>query len=250
MNPDIHHDIGVQVSGFQHRNAVFMGYQPPYYARHLEAAGFRPLLDAHSWDISLESFLRDGHLRRLAERVESRGRLRIRSAEIGRFDQELGTIFHLYRDSFAGLWGFDPPTWEEFRFLASDLRYILRRNMVLIAEWDGEPVGFVVSVPDLYEILPAGSDGRLRPGLALRLLRGWGRVSRVRVMIAGVLPSHRRMAIHAPLFYRIASGNFQLGFRGGEISWVLEENDAMAEALPLIGARRTKTYRVYSMELS
>ena len=30
--------------------------------------------------------------------------------------------------------------------------------------------------------------------------------------------------IHLPLFYRIARAIFDLGFRGGEISWVLADN--------------------------
>ena len=64
-----------------------------------------------------------------------------------------------------------------------------------------------------------------------------------------MLPAYRRHGIHLPLFYRIARAIFDLGFRGGEISWVLAENRPMVRALPLLGARRTKTYRLYGKRL-
>jgi GNAT superfamily N-acetyltransferase len=250
LNPDIHHDIGIQVSGFEHRNAVFMSYQPPYYARQLEAAGFLPLLDAQAWSLHHDTFLRAGRLRRLVDRVERRPELRIRSADVGRFDDELQIFFHLYSEAFADHWGFVRPTWDEFRFLASDLRYLLRQNLALIAEWDGKPVGFVVGVPDIYEILPHGSTGRLTIPFVLNLLRRWRSISLVRVMIAGVLPRYRRLGIHAPLFYRMADAIFDLGLHGGEISWVVQDNEGMAEALPLLGARPTKAYRLFTRDLS
>lgn len=249
MNPNIHHDIGIQVSGFSEPNAIFMGYQPAYYARRLEDYGFEPLAELDAWSLYERDFLRHGRLRDLALRVERNPSLRIRSANLRRFGEELRVFHHLYSASFDGHWGFVPPTWEEFRFIAGDLKLILKQQMVLIAEWDGEPVGFVLGVPDLYDILPRSSHGRLTPAAVLHTLRRWPRLDRVRVMIAGVLPTHRHHGIHLPLFYRIAASIFELGFRGGEIAWVMRENHAMQHVLPLLGARATKAYRVYTRRL-
>jgi len=249
MNPNIHHDVGIQVSGFEHRNAIFMGYQPPYYARHLEAAGFRAIAELQAWSLFAEGFLREGRLRDLVERVERSPSLRIRSADPRRFQSELPIFHHLYSASFADHWGFTPPTWEEFKFIAGDMRWILKENMALIAEWDGEPVGFVLSVPDLYEILPKTSSGRITPGLLLHTFRNWPKLDLVRVMIAGVLPTHRRFGVHLPLFFRIAGAIFDRGFRGGEISWVMSDNRPMQKVLPLLGAHPSKTYRLYARSL-
>ena len=249
MNPNIHHDIGIQVSGFDQPNAVFMGCQPPYYSRRLEDAGFEMLAELDAWSLYERDFLRHGRLHDLAQRVERNPSLRIRSARLERFDEELRVFHRLYSASFAGHWGFVAPTWEEFRFIAGDLKLILKQQMVLIAEWDGEPVGFVLGVPDLYDIVPKTPHGRLTASVLLRTLWRWRRLDRVRVMIAGVLPTHRHHGIHLPLFYRIAESVFELGFRGGEISWVMRENRAMQHVLPLLGARPAKSYRLYSRRL-
>jgi hypothetical protein len=249
MNPNIHHDVGIQVEGFQHRNAVFMGYQPAYYARHLEALGFETLHDFQAWSLFRDDFVPGGRIGRLAERVLRAPALRIRFGDLDRFEDEAEVLFQLYARSFADHWGFRPPTREEFHFLARELRPLLRPRMVLVAEWEGEPVGFALAVPDLYSILPVRSAGRLTPGLVLHLLRHWRRVDVVRVMIAGVLPSHRAHGIHLPLFHRITREVFALGFQGGEISWVMRSNVAMVRALESLGASPTKTYRLFRKAL-
>jgi hypothetical protein len=249
MNPDIHHDVGIQVSGHDRRNAVLMGFQPPYYSAYFEAQGFERLADFEAWALERETFTEDGRLLRAVRRVERQAAFRIRPVDLRRFDQELALFFRLYQEAFAGHWGFAPPSWDEFRFLAGDLRHILRPNMALVAEWEGEPAGFVLGVPDLYAIIPKATRGRMTPRFFVEMLLKWRRVDEARVMIAGVRPAFRRHGIHLPLFYRIARAIFDLGFRGGEISWVLAENRPLQKALPLLGARRTKTYRLYAKRL-
>lgn len=250
LNPDIHHDVGIQVAGHDRGNAVFMGYQPAYYQRHFEGSGrFRRLADFDAWILTRESFLPDGKLDRLARRVARRQPLRIRPVNLGRFGEELALFHRLYTGAFADHWGFTAPSWEEFRFIAADLRYVLRSRMALIAEIAGEPAGFVLGIPDVYRILPQRTSGRLTPAFLLATLLGWRRMDQARVMIAGVLPAYRRRGIHLPMFHRVAQEIFDLGFRGGEISWVMAGNDAMTRALPLLGAQVAKTYRLYIEDL-
>jgi hypothetical protein len=249
LNPNIHHDVGIQVHGHERRNAVLMGYQPPYYQAHFERRGFQPLADFEAWSLDRETFLADGRLERAVRRVERQSALRIRPADLGRFDDELKIFFRLYAGAFAGHWGFSAPSWEEFQFLAGDLRHLLRPNMALVAEWDDEPIGFVLGIPDVYAIIPKETRGRMTPRFLLTVLRRWRRVDEARVMIAGVLPAYRRHGVHLPLFYRVARAIFALGFRGGEISWVMTGNEGMRRALTLLGAQPTKTYRVYTRPL-
>lgn len=249
MNPNVHHDVGVLVHGHEHRNAIFMGFQPPYYREHFEARGFEGLADFQAWGLYRDTFLAEGRLKKLVDRVERRPELTIRPVDLKRFDQELRLLFRLYSEAFADHWGFTAPSWDEFTFLAGDLRHVLRPTMSLVAEWKGEPVGFVLGVPDLYGIIPKATRGRMTPRFFLEMLLKWRRVDEARVMIAGVLPPYRRYGVHLPLFYRVARAIFDLGFRGGEISWVMADNEAMVKALRLLGAHHTKTYRLYRKAL-
>lgn len=249
MNPDLHHDVGVQISGFGRRNAVFMGYQPAYYSRRLEEAGFEPLLDFDAWELRADS-PEDPSLARLVARVERGGGIRIRCAEPSRFDEELVRFHHLYCASFTDHWGFTPPDWAEFRHLAGDLRHILRRGMALIAERDDAPVGFVLSVPDIFSVLPRQRSGRITPLLLARACWRWRRLDAARVMIAGVLPAHRRLGVHLPLLHRLRHHLVELGYRRAEISWVMAGNRPLQRVLPLLGARPIKRYRIYARRLA
>ena len=37
----------------------------------------------------------------------------------------------------------------------------------------------------------------------------------------------------------------ELGYAGGEISWTLEDNVLVNRSIEMMGAKKTKTYRVY-----
>jgi GNAT superfamily N-acetyltransferase len=249
LNPDMHHDVGLLVDGPPRRNFAFMGHQPRYYSEHFERLGFQRLADFEAWGLRRDTFLADDRLARLARRVERTGSLRIRPVDLSRFPVELRLFYHLYCGAFAGHWGFEPPTWDEFEFIAGDLRHILRPEMTLVAEWRGEPAGFVLGIPDLYQATPKTRSGRLTPAFVARLLFRLRSVDETRVMIAGVLPAYRGKGIHLSLFHRVATHVFDLGYLGGEISWVHVGNDPMEQVLPLLGASRTRTYRVYRMAL-
>ena len=69
------------------------------------------------------------------------------------------------------LWGFVRLTEAEFQYLAKQLAQLAIADQVLLAEIDGRPVGFSITLPDINEaIRPLG--GRLtRFGLPLGLLR-------------------------------------------------------------------------------
>jgi hypothetical protein len=249
LNPDIHHDVGILVRGHGQPNAILMGYQPPYYGAFFDAWGFRELAAFEAWRLTRDTFRSDGRLRQAVHRVERCRGFQLRTVDLGAFDRELALFFRLYCGAFVDHWGFTAPSWEEFHFLAGDLRYLLRGSLALVAEWHGEPVGFALGVPDVYAILPRSARGRLTPGLLAAVLARWRRVREVRVMIAGVLPPFRRHGIHLPLFYRMAEGVFALGYDGGEVSWVMSGNRPMVRALSLLGASHAKTYRVYSKDL-
>ena len=121
--------------------------------------------------------------------------------------------------------------------------------MILIAEWENKPVGFVLSIPNIYEILPKETKGRIGAKVILKLLKEYRSIRTVRVMITGVLPEFRLKGVHLPLFETIANNIFDLGFESGELSWIMEGNVGMERTLTRMGAKRIKGYRIYSKEI-
>jgi GNAT superfamily N-acetyltransferase len=120
---------------------------------------------------------------------------------------------------------------------------------VLIAEKDGQPVGFSITLPDYNEAI-GPLDGRLtRWGLpigAMRLARRAKEIRQARMLVLGVLERYRRRGIAESLILQTLDyGKNTLGYTGAELSWTLEDNTMVNRTIESVGARRYKTYRVY-----
>ncbi len=248
LNPNLHHDLGIQTAGFDSTNSFLMNWNPPYYERFFKEAGFAEEKTFQTWELWKESYRPSQFLKSVNQRITKNTKLKIRPADIGNFEQELRLFHQLYSESFATHWGFQKPSWEEFRFLAADLKHLLKAEMALVAEWRGRPVGFVLAVPNLNELLSKTT----RESARLFRLLGWklgiSKLKTVRVMIMGILPEARRLGIHAALFQQIAENIFALGYHGGEIAWVMRGNRSVEKTLQEMGAKIQKEYTLFSYD--
>ena len=247
FNPNIHYDVGIQLSGFDLPNAAFMGYQPAYYSKYFERKGFTKVADFFSWHLDMKTWLNKGKLAELENKILSNPELKIRPLNLKKFKDELKLFHHLYSESFKNHWGFRAPDFNEFEFIAGDLKYILSEKLAFVAEYKGTPVGFALGIPDLYEALEKKHNGRLNILSIISLLRKRKGIKNTRVMIAGVLPEFRHLGIHVPLFMAEARNIFESGFDGGQIAWVMDGNSPMTKTLQLMGAVPKQQYRLYQV---
>ncbi|MGE5839093.1 MAG: N-acetyltransferase, partial [Deltaproteobacteria bacterium] len=188
------------------------------------------------------------HLVRLSERVKQRKRMTTRTIDMNRFVEDVETIFTIYNAAWAKNWGFVPVTEEEFRATAKDLKPIVDPSIVLIAEKDGRPVGFSVTLPD-YNVLLKKANGRLFPFGFLHLLFGRKSIRRVRTLLLGVVAEHRLSGIEVLLIHDTFEQGLPKGYWAGEMSWVLEDNVLMRRAIERMGASIGKVYRIYEKAL-
>jgi GNAT superfamily N-acetyltransferase len=92
-------------------------------------------------------------------------------------------------------------------------------------------------------------NGRLFPFGIFHLLLGRRRITRLRVIVMGVVQEYRRQGIDVLLSYRAFQNGDRRGYRRGEFSWILEDNLLLRRALDRIGAVPYKTYRIYEKSL-
>ena len=192
MNLSTHDETGLLIEGFQRRPTLLSPHNPPYYHDLVERCGYAACRDYYAY---VTDAFREGSpaLRRL-ERTAARlasgsGCVRIRAMDPARWDEEIATLYALYNESFPGVWGFVPMSFEEFSQRADSFRPFFRHELVILAEVDGAAVGFGLVLPDINEVL-AAMRGRLLPLGWLRLI---GRVPRIRtgcLILLGVYPAH------------------------------------------------------------
>lgn len=122
---------------------------PDDWPRHFTDAGFVPLatyMSALNADLSRVDPRSD---RRRAEL--RRSGITLRTIKIERFDAELAAIHELSLVAFAGNFLYSPIGLEAFLASYTPIRPHIVPELVLLAEQEGQLVGFIFAIPDLME---------------------------------------------------------------------------------------------------
>jgi len=121
-------------------------------------------------------------------------------------------------------------------------------ELALIAEIDGKPVGFSVSLPDLNQAL-IKTNGRLFPFGLLKIIWHSRKIDQVRIVILGVIRTYRNHGIDAILYLDTWRNATSRGYYTGEMSWILENNNMMIRSAKMLGGSIYKTYRMYQKKI-
>jgi GNAT superfamily N-acetyltransferase len=185
---------------------------------------------------------------RLAQRVSERhDDLAVRPANMKRFRAELETLKRIYSEEAWGeTWGFVSYTNAEFNRLASELRLIADPDIVLLAELSGQTAGVVVGLPDANQLF---KRGRLFPLGVFLFLNRRRIIDQMHVPILGLMPEYRNRGLDMVLMHEIYERGMAKGYKRAELSWVLEDNQAINHAFEVGGAKLYKTYRIYQKEI-
>ncbi|MEX1147849.1 MAG: N-acetyltransferase, partial [Sphingomonadales bacterium] len=228
-NPTINEEPGILVDGFDTAPRMLMAHSRPYYQGFVEAAGYTGVKDLYAYDLDIRNEILPPSLKRLTGRFQKDGGLVVRPVRMSHYREDLDIILRIFNDAWSGNWGYVPMTDAELRHMADGLKILVRPALSMIAEWEGEPIGMMVTLPNLNEILQK-IDGRLLPFGWARLL-WWLKVSvpeTVRVALMGVLQDHQNSALGAAasvsLIEVIRQNGRAMGVKYADLSWIVVVN--------------------------
>lgn len=245
---------GLLIQGFDHPPTVMMGHHRPEYASWVEAAGYSKVRDLLCYELDITQTM-PPLVRRLVKSTERNPRVRIRRVDKSRFDAEAAIILGILNDAWSNNWGFIPLTDAEIAYAGKKLKPIVFEDLIRIAELDGEPVAFMITLPDINE-LTRDLNGRLFPfGWAKLLWRLRNpRTHTVRVPLMGVVKRLQSTPLAGQLAFTLIE-QIRLatiadhGGRRAEIGWILEDNEGMKAIADALQTRINKVYRVYEKTL-
>ena len=245
---------GLLVQGHDHPPTVMMGHANPAYQSWIEPLGYQGVKDLLTYDLDITQGF-PPLVQRIVASGERNPRIHIRKVDKTRFEEEARLILSLLNDAWSDNWGFVPITPSEIEYTGRKLKPIIFEDLVRVAEVDGEPVAFMLTLPDLNELI-ADLDGRLFPfGFAKLLWRlRKPQVRTMRVPLMGVARKLQATRLASQLAFmmieyirRDAVANF--GATRGEIGWILEDNQGMRSIAETIDSKVNKVYRIYSKDL-
>ena len=245
---------GLEIEGFDEPPTAMMAHHRPEYQQWIEAAGYEKAKDLITYALDITNW-QDPLIDRLIAAGERNPRIRIRTVDKSRFDEEARLILSLLNDAWSNNWGYVPLTESEIAYAGKKLKPIIFEELVRIAEVDGEPVAFMLTIPDINE-LTKDLNGDLFPFNWIKLL--WRlrkpRTRRLRVPLMGVAKSLHGSRLASQLAFmmieftrRDAVSKF--GATHGEFGWILEDNKGMLSIAQLPGATLNHRYRIYEKTL-
>lgn len=245
---------GVLTRGFETPPMVMMGHHNRAYSGWIEAAGYKEAKKLLTYDLPIvEGF--SPLIRRIVATGQRNERIRLRRVDKGRFDEEAAIILAILNDAWGNNWGFVPITDSEVAYIGKKLRPLVREDMIMIAEYDGKPVAFLMTLPDVNAVI-APMKGSLLPFGWARLLL-WLRKCRtksVRVPLMGVLREMQNTRLAAQMaFMMIEAVRLEVvgkyGAVRGELGWVLDDNQGMVAIADAINSKVNREYVIYDKAL-
>ncbi len=236
---------GVLVEGFT-RPSYGTNYNPPYYEELFRAYSFEPQFKQYTNLLDLRSPLPE-RFSKVAERLFQKPEFEFfsfKGQKEERFIQDMITVYH---KAWKDQRNYSPLRYEYVKHAFEKLKPIIDEDLICFAYAHGEPVGFMVAIPDINQIL-RGMNGKLNGWKKLKM--GWDlwrrRIRKAKVTIMGVVPEYQEKGVEAGMimsaYHRIVP---RKQYEEVELSWVGDFNEKMRSLHTATGARHEKTHTTF-----
>jgi GNAT superfamily N-acetyltransferase len=249
FNLDYEDSYGVLIEGRDRPPALLCGHTPPYYQQLFERFGFEPARGDNLAFAIYPDAPGLQRLSRLADRIRQRGRITVRGANLDDWDGEIDRVHQLLRVSLRHLP--DHIGWRRgaLEGLLAPFRDIVDPELVLFAEMDGQPVGWLPGVPNLNEAF-MHANGLRRP---LDYVKLWWHMRQqpecLAIKSVLVRPEHWGTGVAALLFSEMATRAVSKGYKWADLSLTSEDNPSTPLLAGRMGAKIYKRYRVYRLAI-
>lgn len=246
---------GLLVQGHDHSPTVMMGHHKPDYQGWIEALGYCVVKELRTYDLDITGGF-PKIVNRIIQSGERNDSIVIRRVDKSRFADEAAIILGILNDAWSDNWGFVPLTQPEIDDVGKKLKPIVYEDLIRIAEIDGEPVAFMITLPDLNEPLKP-LKGNLFPFGWLKLLM-WLRSPKARTMrvpLMGVVKRLQSSRVAGQLAFMMIEyirrdAITKYGATRGELGWVLDDNQGMVAIADAIQSKVNRVYAVYQRDIA
>lgn len=246
---------GLLTYGHDHPAMVMMGHDSAAYQGWVESAGgYEVVKRLFTYDLDVSKPFPE-LVNRIVAMGEKNKRITIRNVDKSQFAREAGIFIDILNEAWSTNWGFVPFTETEKAYGAKKLKPIILEDTNMIAELDGEPVAFMMALPDLNQKLKH-MDGKLFPFNWAKIL-WWLRNPKdadFRVPLMGVVKKYQNSRMASQLAFMMIeyirrNAVNSHGAKRGEVGWVLDDNQGMIAIADAIEAKMNREYTIYSKPL-
>jgi hypothetical protein len=239
---------GILVEGFQHRPALGVPYNPPYYDDFIKAVGFKKDTDHLSGYLPGDHVLPD-RIKRIARVIQKRRGYWIKTfATKDEMRAWVLRVQAVHRQAFEGTHTFYPPTDEEMREIADTIISVADPRLIKLVMKGDEVIGFIFAYHDISAGIQK-AKGKIWPFGWYHILKERNRNERFNINGVGMLPEFQGLGGNAILYTEIDKSVKSFGFKHIDIVQVNETNFTSYHDMEAIGVQWYKRHRSYKRDL-
>jgi GNAT superfamily N-acetyltransferase len=249
---DYEDGYGILIEGYDTPQVLLCGHTPAYYRDLVERYGF--VRGRHGDNVAYEVDVprqagdpRMERLERVAHIAQRRGHVSARPARMEDWDAEIEHAVRILNKGLAVLQDFSPWDRDTLAAHAEAMRPVMDPDLVIFGLVDGEPVGWVLALPNLNEALQK-ADGLRHPWDYARLW-WYGRRQPACLCLKSIAVDPDHWGRGAVMLYALARQALAKGYRWMDLSLTADDNPMTPRLAERMGARIYRRYRVYRLGL-
>ncbi|MEA3461925.1 MAG: hypothetical protein U9R49_08605, partial [Bacteroidota bacterium] len=242
---------GFLIEGFNEPISIATHCNYEYVVDHLSALGFKKDIDLVAYKIKIPELTPDLYIK-VAERAY-RNNPGIQLLEFTRrkdLRPWIRPIFTLINNTFTDIYGFMPFTLEEMDDFAN--RYLLimdPRLIKVVVNEKGEPVAFVIGMPDISKGIKK-SRGYLIPIGILQILIAGRRTRQLNLLLGAVHPDYQNRGLDTIMGSAMLDSARKQNMEYIDSHLEMESNSKVRAEMEYMGGKVYKTYRVFGKSIS
>ncbi len=243
---------GLLVDGFEFQPLYANPYNPPYYKKLFENYGFQVYFNQHTYKRALLAGEFNDKVYARIKRLEDTPGYHFRHITKADYD-DLPEIFRtIYNKAWSKFPGVRPFSKEDTQKMFDTMRLIIDPELIYLAFFNDEPIGFFIMVPDLNRGI-GKFNGKLNLINKLRLL--WAiktkKLDRIFAIIFAVTPEYQGRGIEAGIMHcfeqTVKAGGCKQ-YRSLELAWMGDFNPVMMRMVEsYVNAQRHKLHSTYRL---
>ena len=252
MDFNTNHEIGFLTEGFDSSPVLLLKYTKPYYPQLLNTLGYAQSRGLLSYACPMDVTLPE-KFKKMSERAQKFAGdiFTLRNIEMKKLRSELNPILEIYNDAWSENWGFIPMTSGEIDLMAEQFRLFADPKFIYILERQGEMAGFLISLPDINQVLVKIRNGKLFPFGFIKLLWNYRKINRGSIILLGVKKEFRNKGLELIILEK----SFNEGrkppqkYQSFQTTWILDTNKPMNAIMEFLNAKIVRRYAVVAKDI-
>lgn len=241
---------GFIIEGFENRATIATYYNFVWMPRMVENEGYTKDIDYYVYKLDIPRELPEFY-HKIFERAKKRGNFEVLEFRKRReIKPWIRPILALMNECYTGgnIYGFAPLDEKEMDDLAKRYMPVLDPRFVKGVIKEGEPMAFVVGIPDMTAGIQK-ARGRLLPFGFIHVLRAQKKTKQLDLVLGAVKEKYQGMGLDVMMGFRMLTSAREAGFEYMDSHHEMESNVKVRAEMERMGGKVYKRFRVYQKNL-